>query len=133
MSERVTTPAEGTLLRVNEYGVLICPFCGQTMTDLHSVSAGYRRPTGCTHSHGTATFDVITGKSHLGPGTNLAYSQNRHWLEIPILCETCPGGTLVFAQHKGETQVSIVAAAQPITASEEVIRNHLRESRGGGY
>lgn len=116
MSDQVSTPDEGPLLRVTDYGALLCPFCGFNCTHVDEVSAGIPLPSGCAPPHAAVTFSAVTGKVEGGPQTDLAYSRDRHWLEIHIDCEGCPGGTIILAQHKGETRVSMVATAKSVTA-----------------
>lgn len=122
------TPPAGPLLQVDQEGVLFCPFCGDITTHLDQVSAGYPSPsdydTG-SFEYGTATFSAVTGKVTHGPLTKLKYSSRRHWLEIHIGCENCPGGTIILAQNKGATMVKLMPTPEPTTAGEVVRRGGI--------
>ena len=119
------TPPPGPLLQVDASGCLVCPFCNDIATHLDQVSAGYPSPSDYdegSFDYRTATFSAVTGEVTHGPLTELKNSSRRHWLEIHVNCETCPGGTIILAQNKGATMVSLVPVTAPTTAGEAVSR-----------
>ena len=63
---------------------------------------GYRQQDKTPHK---ATFDAVNGVLKLHGEAEEEYSSRRHWVGLVIDCEQCPGGALVFAQHKGATEV----------------------------
>lgn len=96
-------------------GVLICPWCRGEFTHIDEVSAGTRHEDGPIRP---MTFDAVEGELRKGtPGSRdrTGRSPRRHWIEVHVDCEQCPGGAIVFVQHKGETQVAFVANPKPVT------------------
>ncbi len=63
---------------------------------------GYRREDETSHR---ATFDAVNGVLKLQGEDTTRRSSRRHWVGLVIDCESCRGGMLVFAQHKGNTEV----------------------------
>jgi hypothetical protein len=118
----MTTPHDGTLLWIED-GCLVCPFCKQwTGLHLSQVSAGYHDSYDVLGSPcRTATFNATNGTIRHGSDTELNYSERRHWLELHFGCEHCDGGTIIFAQHKGATDVFVVAC-EPKTVLDEMGR-----------
>lgn len=104
MSEYGQVPE--TVLR-SDGGNLLCPRCGSDVTHIDEVSAGVRRG-GEDSAVQAMTFSAVTGETRGPVHTDLAHSPRRHWIEIHIDCELCPGGSLILAQHKGSTRVSWV-------------------------
>lgn len=99
-------------------GVLICPFCHEDMTHVDEASAGFY--SGSDYDNGsyranTATFNATNGTVENGTETDLTYSSRRHWLEVHIDCELCDGGSIVFAQCKGATEVFLVPTPVPVS------------------
>lgn len=114
---RVSRIKTGPPLQVGNDEYLQCPFCGGSCTHLDAVSCGYHT----SYDNGsspvaTATMRGTVGQLVSGAYTDLDYSERRHWIELHIDCETCDGGSVVFAQHKGSTEVYLVPNAVPVSA-----------------
>ena len=96
----------------NISGEMLCPFCGANYTHLDEVSFGYRESFGGPRREdapvNTATFNARAGELRLSSQRPVEYSGRRHWIELHVDCESCPGGTIVLAQHKGVTQFTLV-------------------------
>lgn len=88
-------------------GALACPACGFAYTHIDRVRAGVRREDRAVTA---VELDLVEGQFSFAPNTGTQHSSRRHWLEVVINCEGCPGGTLVLGQHKGVTEAQFVPA-----------------------
>ena len=89
-------------------GTIACPWCGSGWTHINWVHIGARdedRPT-VPIVINAITADISLTVPTVGTaGTGPLQGQRRHWIELQVDCEECPGGTLTLAQHKGATRL----------------------------
>jgi hypothetical protein len=87
---------------------LACPSCGWAYTHIDKIRAGVRREDRLVTA---VELDMEEGQFDFAPFEgDETPSSRRHWLEVVIDCENCPGGTLILAQHKGVTRTQYVPA-----------------------
>lgn len=96
-----------------EPDVLVCPLCGEQTTHIDEVVFGYRREDEISN---LATFNAVDGELTRHGVDTRGYSSRRHWVGLVIDCEICPGAMVVFAQHKGGTEVSVVPRLPAVNA-----------------
>jgi hypothetical protein len=87
---------------------LLCPWCGSEWTHIEVVKVGAR---GEDKPPWLLTIHAVSGKVEEMPAFE-EVSSRRQWVELVIDCESCKGGTIAFAQHKGMTLTKFLDATQ---------------------
>ena len=82
---------------------LKCPFCPSEYVHIELVHVGARREDQPPY---LITVDAIAGQVRENPAYE-ARSSRRQWVELVVNCEGCDGGSIVLAQHKGQTLVNL--------------------------
>lgn len=91
---------DAMVLRAHEDGWLLCPFCGGDYTHVSLVKVGARREDEAPY---LITVETVTGAVDEMPAFGEPLSSRRGWVELTVDCEGCAGGSLLLAQHKGQT------------------------------
>jgi hypothetical protein len=102
----ITTDPDGLLsppLKFDYQPSLLCPFCGFEYVHLDVVNIGAR---GEDEPAYLITVDAVQAKVQESPSFSEPLSARRQWIELVVDCEGCTGGSIVLAQHKGQTLVS---------------------------
>jgi hypothetical protein len=90
-------------LRFDHQPALLCPFCNFEYVHINVVNVGARGEDGPPYR---ISVDAVAGNVNEEPEFGEALSSRRHWVELVVDCESCSGGSIVLAQHKGQTLVS---------------------------
>lgn len=90
-------------LKFDHQPSLLCPFCGFEYVHLNVVNIGAR---GEDEPAYLITVDAVQAKVQESPSFSEPLSARRQWIELVVDCEGCTGGSIVLAQHKGQTLVS---------------------------
>ena len=91
--------------------LLCCPSCGETWTHVDHVVVGARPdgedgPVRFVHVDDTGAVDA----EPFGAGA----SDRRHAITLVLDCEACGARSLLaFAQHKGQTEVTVTTVTEP--------------------
>lgn len=93
-----------TAVRIDEHGRLHCPFCDGDYVHLDLVHIGARQEDKPPYR---ISVDAVAGTVDEAPAFGEPLSRRRQWVELVVNCEFCPGGSVVLAQHKGQTEVSV--------------------------
>jgi len=104
------------LLQLDEDNNLRCPNCGDVNgTHIDTVVIGARGEDAPVTRIVVDASAASVAMGPGGPGDGEHPSRRRHWIELVVGCEFCDGGSIVLAQHKGQTAVSF-AADEPAVA-----------------
>ncbi|WP_432945824.1 hypothetical protein ACQPXM_06605 [Kribbella sp. CA-253562] len=82
---------------------LLCPFCGFDYTHIETVRVGARKEDDPVY---LIAVEPSTARIEAAYSTEQPPSSRRSWVELIVDCEECPGGSIVIAQHKGQSFVS---------------------------
>lgn len=104
-----------------------CPFCHREMTHIDDVSIAYRAENISSYQPEDGrlvgvTLDAKRGELRSGKKPQENYSRRRHYVELHIDCESCDGGSIIFAQNKGATEIYLEQKA-----SGKSIRRELNQ------
>lgn len=98
---------------VNSAGDLLCPSCGEAAVHVDVVRVAARREDQPPYM---ITVHAVAGLVNELPAYGEQRSERRHWIELEVDCEHCPGGTVVLAQRRSATGVSFIPAQAQIDA-----------------
>jgi hypothetical protein len=94
-----------TSLSLGPDNELLCPFCRSEYTHFATVRIGARREDDPVYlvsvEADTAQIEGSYYESDQQPP-----SSRRSWVELAVDCESCIGGSIVIAQHKGKSYVT---------------------------
>jgi hypothetical protein len=96
-------PPAPAFLAFDHKAALKCPFCNEDYIHLEIIRVGARQEDQPAY---LITVDAVAGTVQEQPAFEGELSDRRHWVEMQVNCEMCAGGSIVFAQHKGQTLVS---------------------------
>jgi hypothetical protein len=97
-------------LQFDHQAALLCPFCNFEYVHINTVNIGARGEDGPPYR---ISVDAVAGAEREDPEFGEALSSRRHWVELIVECENCASGSIVFAQHTGQTLVSTRSARLP--------------------